>query len=180
MIPQYAARTRPVLGSPDYPFWYNERASLGSIAAAAWLANGVALEEYSARKRASRGRADLWILIDGARFAIEAKQAWLSLGTRARGSPSQLCQRWLSAAKRDARRLSKEEGFRVGLVCIAPFLPEGEIDHLESRLRDFCYEVGRIGVGMAWWFDPIHSPRDDEERRLYPGVLALLARAAND
>ena len=64
LIPQYAAMTRPILGSPDYPFWYNERASIGTIAAAARLAKGAALEEYSARKRGARGRADLWILIN--------------------------------------------------------------------------------------------------------------------
>ena len=176
-IRQYAARTRSALGSPDYPFWYNERASLGSIAAAAWLANGVALEEYSARKREARGRADLWILIDGERFAIEAKQAWPSIGTRAQGLPAQDSRKWLNAAKRAARELSKDEGLRVGLVCIAPSLPEGEINQLESLVRDFREEVSRVGAAMVWWFDLRQPPGDDADRRLYPGVLILLERA---
>ncbi len=177
MIPLFAARTRPLLGSSDYPFWYNERANMGSIAAAAWLADGVALEEYSAPKGESRGRADLWILLDGKQFAFEAKQAWPSIGARARKRPSQDCREWLEAAKRDARELSESEGTPVGLVFVTPSLPGAEVDRLDSHLRNFLDEIGRKGFGMAWWFDPEHPAEDPDDGRLYPGALILCSRA---
>ncbi|MGH8746639.1 MAG: hypothetical protein ACREUK_09110 [Burkholderiales bacterium] len=40
----------------DAPWWFNERAALSVVAAAAWLAGGIALEEYTAPKnRAEAG-----------------------------------------------------------------------------------------------------------------------------
>ncbi len=180
MIPQYARRSALALHKPDYFFWYNERTSVGSIAAAAWLAGGFALEEYSAPKRGYRGRADLWILIHGEMFAIEAKQQWPSIGTRAmaRTSLSQVFLKWLDDAARGARKLREGEGRKVGLVYIVPSLPESDANEVESCVRDFLNEAKKLRVPMIWWFEPKLQPRPDEDdRRLYPGVLILLTRA---
>ncbi len=180
MIPRYAKRTESVLAEPDYFFWYNERASVGSVAAAAWLADGVALEEYSApRRRASkyRGRADLWIVIDGEQFTIEAKPQWVGIGTRALNSATQSSQELLGIAKKDAASLRENGGCRVGLVFAVPSLPAGDRDRLESVVGGFLDETKDLGVSMVWWFDTKHPPHDDGEGRLYPGVVMLLERA---
>src|SRR5713226_1261165 len=41
----------------DAPWWYNERASVSALAAAAWLAKGIALEEYTTRKTRNINRS---------------------------------------------------------------------------------------------------------------------------
>ena len=52
----------------DSAHWYNERATLSVLAAAAWKSGGIALEEYSLRKHDGRaGRADLWVKMPNAR-----------------------------------------------------------------------------------------------------------------
>jgi len=73
-------------GSP--PYWFNERACVSLLAAAAWQAGWVALEEYSTRKvmregedrRDRHGRCDLYIRSPGGlAIAIEAKHAMSSV-----------------------------------------------------------------------------------------------------
>jgi len=39
------------LGSEDAPWWYNERASISTFAAAVWLTGGVALKECMTSKK---------------------------------------------------------------------------------------------------------------------------------
>ncbi len=162
-------------GEPDYPYWYGERASFGSLAAAAWLAEGVALEEYAARKRgryAYSGRADLWIVIHGHRFVIEGKQLWMSIGARSRTDPRTAIRRELRAAVRDSRKLPKEWGQRVGMVFVVPELPEGEREQVAGRARQFLGDALGPRDQCAWWFRPLDPP--EGEGRLYPGVLLVM------
>ena len=76
----------------DAPWRYNERASVSTLCAAAWLANWIALEEYSDEKKSQEekpggipnrhGRYDLffgWVRktpIKPIDFIIEAKMVW--------------------------------------------------------------------------------------------------------
>src|SRR4051794_10797989 len=76
--------TRRWAHDPDVPWWYNERASVGLFAAAAWLEEGHAFEEYSGSKRKekghSAGRFDLEFSVRKHEFRAEAKQCWLRAG----------------------------------------------------------------------------------------------------
>jgi hypothetical protein len=63
------------------PWHYRERSWVGFLAAGAWLAGGVALEEWCTEKqrnsrRKTKGRADLYIGIGGKQFDFEAKHGW--------------------------------------------------------------------------------------------------------
>jgi len=81
----------------DCCWWYNERASLSTLAGEAWRLEGwTALEEFATEKRGVvpedpveksrpvRGRCDLYVAHPSKGFAIEAKQAWRNTGARAR------------------------------------------------------------------------------------------------
>src|SRR5208337_1881210 len=63
----------------DVPYFYNERANIGILSAAAWKAGWTALKEFGSRKRGKKnGRTDLYIW-DGNRNKgeyIEAKLGW--------------------------------------------------------------------------------------------------------
>jgi hypothetical protein len=68
----------------DCGFWYRERPHIGFLAAAIWLAGGIALEEYGTHKtikqKRKRGRADLYFKIANSSFYCEAKHLTLTLG----------------------------------------------------------------------------------------------------
>ena len=80
----------------DNPWFYNERATLSTLAGAAWRLEGwTALEEYSTKKwggnqkkgsvdagKLRAGRCDLFVAHRSAAFALEAKQAWQPIGQR--------------------------------------------------------------------------------------------------
>ena len=60
-------------GGNDVPYWYNERASISTLAAAAWKSGGIALEEYSMQKgdegNPRPGKCDIFIGINKRHFA---------------------------------------------------------------------------------------------------------------
>jgi hypothetical protein len=69
-----------VYRNKDAGYWYNERATLSSFVGALWRAGAVALEEYRCSRHFGgqpvTGRADLWFLLDGREYVVEAKQSW--------------------------------------------------------------------------------------------------------
>ena len=77
----------------DVPYWYNERANIGVLAAAAWRCGRIALEEFQYEKidvssngetdetaqNHWNGRCDLWISNDRSAEIVEAKFKWLNM-----------------------------------------------------------------------------------------------------
>lgn len=53
------------LSPGDAPYWYTERANVGTLAGAAWRCGWIALEEFQGDKSEQslgwRGRLDLWL-----------------------------------------------------------------------------------------------------------------------
>ena len=65
----------------DCLYWYNERATVGSLAGAIWRTGGFAVEEYrEPKKRKGKhymGRTDLWFSLGENNrkcYVVEAKQ----------------------------------------------------------------------------------------------------------
>lgn len=92
-LDHYAKRTHALLpDEPDYPHWYNERASIGFVAQAARGSSdkSVVLEEFLQTKMPRKGapvagRGDLWFSLgDKHACYIEAKHVWLSMDGTAR------------------------------------------------------------------------------------------------
>ena len=172
-IPEFNTYHEQAHDQPDYPFWYGERASVGLLAAAAW-GDGVSLEEFTARKGRRLGRADLWLLLHGEGFSIEAKQIWISIGSRAQQSAAKAIDRELRAAVKEARRLptSRLWGHRLGAAFVVPWLPSSEREEIDIRVTRFLKEVIDQESQGAWWFDTGVEPSVDD-RCLYPGVVLL-------
>ena len=61
----------------DKAYYYNERASISLLAASIWKKEGVAIEEYKAKKiredKKENGRVDLWFHLDEYSAIVEAK-----------------------------------------------------------------------------------------------------------
>lgn len=169
----------------DATWLYNERASLSALAAAAWDAGGIALEEFSTDKvslgRRSRrpthgsvrGRCDLYVSLHGREFLIEAKLVWPSLrGTTIRSR----LQSAMTAALGDVKRNTTYYGLqRLGVVLIAPTMPErytGDADALVARFVDTLCAVERCAA--AWIFPQPARTAFKLEGKFYPGAAILM------
>jgi len=177
----------------DNPWWYNERATLSTLAAAAWRHGWVALEEFSTAKRArvpeskteegdvQNGRCDLFIgRRNGEEFAIEAKQAWQSIGRRSTGKGT-----ILKAAKLawdDAACLEAEEAdTRLALTFIVPYIPPSEVQSpgiqtlIDEWLAGKPFQTGRTApCANAYVFPAEGGGFVNDKGWAFPGV-ALLA-----
>jgi hypothetical protein len=191
-------------GFEDNPWWYNERASLSVLAAAAWTTKGwCALEEYATTKQGDippskadsgsvrSGRCDLWI---GNRtgYAVEAKQAWQSIGPGATGENARVWRQFALAHK-DAGSLTCDEADRrVAALFVSPYVPVSKVlkaDTGKQRLIDrdkVCelttkwrneidLESNKRVAGYAWIFpDRCDLFVSKDGRNLFPGALLLL------
>lgn len=154
----------------DTAHWYNERATLSVLAAAAWREGGIALEEYSITKRGGyQGRADLWVKMPDGVFSFEAKQTWT---TAVKGRAKERASYWLREATSDARRIPKTEAaVRAGLVFVVPDLPRSRVESFNPGA--FVDEVAGVQHDfVAWWFAPKPWPVN-YRNRVYPGVVIL-------
>lgn len=141
----------------DALWWYNERATLSSLAGAAWRVNTgswMAIEEFRSTKLArapakiaedgsdvpsrgrvesgsvSQGRVDLFLTNGKTQFAIEAKQAWQRIGSNA-GNHSRHVHDAMRAAWNDAGHLTPDEGdHRLACTFVVPFIAPGVADQV--------------------------------------------------
>lgn len=169
----------------DCPWWNNERASIGILAAAAWKAKGfLALEEFCIKKGRRRtgeraGRCDLKIWnASKEEFAFEAKQTWCKLQS---GIDLNRKYNNIKAAFHDAqenaRKLKPSMGRRFGLCFVSPRILVNEKDCLDARLDDLLdllsYKMRHDAI--AWFFvDNPEVLEDNSTGLLYPGIILLL------
>jgi hypothetical protein len=153
----------------DAPWWFNERAALSTVAAASWLAGGIALEEYTApkvppganpRALSNRSRCDLFLSFkrsarrgDNHNFITEAKIIWPKLD-----SPklAQLVAQGVDKVRRDTRR-TLNDGYsrRLGILLISPWLDRAAMDEWRGHALGFVKVLRSLeGVAIAWVFAP--------------------------
>lgn len=134
----------------DNPWWYNERASLSVLAGAAWSLKGWhALEEFSTLKRLRtiesgvdagslrNGRCDLYVQSPTTSYAIEAKQAVQSIGSRSDGHT--YMARAMQGAWEDTGDLSNwEADRRFAVTFVVPTLPMNDVVLGKAKTAQVC------------------------------------------
>lgn len=164
-------------------YYYNERASVGVLAAAAWKAGPqwVALEEFVTDKNGGsegnyRGRCDLFIGDDrDFSVAIEAKQHWPQLAPQDNAVAA--LQASLNEANRDARGLAETEAlYRLGACFAAPSFATEVDEANEKRLAKWLDEVRELEDvhALAWHFPSSARHLQGTDERYYPGTALLL------
>lgn len=158
----------------DVPQWYGERATLSTLAGAAWKSGGICLQEYACEKGDSFGRGDLWFRTDAA-YTVEAKQYW--------AERPDLVQKYitefLKAACDDVGRHHEREGasHRVGVVFITPRIGEKQGPPDDDLVSSFLAAArATSGDHRAWWFPPQkRNQRSPWKNRagIYPGVIMV-------
>jgi hypothetical protein len=166
----------------DCPWWYTERAVLSSFAAAAWLSDGIALEEYSTFKGKKsekyRGRCDLFFSFGDHSFACEAKPAWCAIGRRAKSGCERVKSK-LAAACAAALKLGSDEADRLLGLCFAmPWLPSADEDFIEEQIKEWLKKlISEVRYdSIAWMFPFPEKTRclKGSDENFYPGVALLI------
>jgi hypothetical protein len=162
----------------DCQWWYNERATLSSLAAAVWRAGGIALEEYCLEKGKKgdlwTGRCDLYFRLKTQDFACEAKQLWCSIGRKGKPGLGNI-KDVLSTACRDARVIGKNEGRRLGICFAIPYLPPSDKDIVDNQLLNWSKKLKGIDFdSIAWFFPKMARSMAIENGNVYPGVVMLI------
>lgn len=158
----------------DVPYFYNERANVGVLAAAAWGGGGGSLEEYPCKRDGNgegvRGRTDLYIYDKDNSATIEAKQVWWTPRSRVAA---------ISAPLREAHAqavTTREADVRVAAVFATLMLPaDADVSSERERIR----AVGKMheaGMHLIAWAFPsdkreYRSNNDSGVECLWPGVV---------
>ena len=163
----------------DRQWWYNERATLSSLAAAVWIADGIALEEYRTKKGKKSekwaGRCDLFFRLGTHDFACEAKQVWCSFGSGATKTLEKI-KNALSIACKDAGNLDKNEGRRLGICFVIPYLPPSGTRQIivDQQITRWLEAIMTLDYSLISWVFPKNTRSPVDDSYIYPGVVMLI------
>lgn len=171
-------RYAKLMDGDDVSWFYNERACVGLLAAAAWQTGYIAVEEYSALKgledKQRNGRADLWIYNPKSiTLAIEAKFRWAWKVLK----PQKLIQK-LDEAVRDASCYQGGDK-RIGAVFIVPFFPaDWETSQVNEAIEKMLRVVSETNPDAASWCFPKNCRGfrfgEGELERIFPGIIVVM------
>jgi hypothetical protein len=162
--------------SRDGSWWYNERASISVLAAATWMTGGVALEEFSAKKKQNKvehsGRADVYLNLSGREFACEAKFIWLSVRSK---NPITKIKNALDSACKDAKCLNRNEGRRFGVCFVPVYLSKRNAPEFDILVASLQKKIALANFDAIAWSFPAKARRLTFERskHFHPGSFVI-------
>lgn len=180
----------------DATYWYNERATLSTFAAAVWQDQKCcALEEYANKKSsksrtAKNGRCDLYMLLNETSYACEAKQAWQKVIAGGDGNLETTLE-VVKNANDATREISADEAdVRLSLTFCIPYFREKELQQhsnleetITSNVKSFCNELEHLIKNNQYLCDGIAYIFPEQSRLLqtddgiyYPGVILLIKK----
>lgn len=76
----------------------------------------------------------------------------------------------------DARKLTKNEGRRLGLCFAVPYLPARDKDHIEQQLKLWLKDLQNTikYSSIAWAFPEEARYHKSNDGKFYPGVVLLV------
>nr|WP_180206840.1 hypothetical protein [Pseudomonas sp. SbOxS1]NYU07133.1 hypothetical protein [Pseudomonas sp. SbOxS1] len=166
-------RYNAVRGDSETPYWLDEKANLGLLSAAAWMAEMITLQQSPTRKQTEEGerngRADLFIATTEARAWLQATQRW------PRVNSLNLTQA-LQDITSDAKQISYASDLKIGCLFVAPHksqqgaTPEELQDMVDDLQKEHCCAV-------AWYFPYAYRKLRNEAGHYHPGIAVLLKEA---
>jgi hypothetical protein len=177
------------LKQDDCPWWYKERALLGTFCGSLWLSDNLALEEYSDLKRVRNkrgqltpdtyaGRVDLYFEVGNQPFVAESKHVWVAATNRkSQKVKIQECIQQTSGDIRQSKRDSRVR--RLAIVFAPPYLRvKGKSSLTQRDLKDGAlWSVEQAQKtnpdAMAWTF-PRLGRYGKYKGGICPGVILLV------
>jgi len=177
----------------DLPYWFNERANVSILSAAAWKAGMVALEEFPSDKvpqssedeeidsalcketNPKKGRCDLYLANSDVEFFVEAKVDYPKISDK-----SDCFRKGLSYIAQDRRNVGSQSSIHLSALFCAPFshkqrASEQEIsNHLNLALQE--------PMDAHAWVIPSKAQETASHKGSYYPMVSLflkIARSAN-
>jgi len=166
-------RYNAVRGDNETPYWLDEKANLGLLSSAAWMAEMITLQQSPTRKQIEDGernaRADLFIATPEARAWLQATQRW------PRVNSLNLTQA-LHDITSDAKRISYASDLKLGCLFVAP----QKLQHgaTPEELQDMVDDLQKEHTcAVAWYFPYAYRKLRNEAGHYHPGIAVLLKEA---
>jgi hypothetical protein len=166
-------RYNAVRGDNETPYWLDEKANLGLLSAAAWMAEMVTLQQSPTRKHIEEGerngRADLFIATPESRAWLQATQRW------PRVNSLNLTQA-LQDITSDAKRISYASDLKLGCLFVAPH--KAQQGATPEELQDMVDDLQKEHTcAVAWYFPYAYRKLRNEGGHYHPGIAVLLKEA---
>ena len=162
----------------DALYWYNERANVGTLAAAAARTGSYALEEYRTPKAHESeqwpGRADLWLRCGSRQYIAEAKHLPVSSAMKP-GTLSTTVDAYLKAACADAACHPPSDGCReLGVVFVVPYLARSSHGRRSDYVQTFQATMGTMAIDTCAFAFPRGGGPVNASGYQYPGVACCV------
>ncbi|WP_323155624.1 hypothetical protein [Pseudomonas alvandae] len=166
-------RYNAVRGDNDTPYWHDEKANLGLLSAAAWMAEMVTLQDAPTRKQNEEGErnasTDLLIASTDERAFIQATQRWPKVNNLNLTQP-------LLEATSDAKRISYASDLKLGCLFVAP--QKAQQSATPEELQDMIDDLQKENTcAVAWYFPYAYRKLRNETGHYHPGVAVLFKQA---
>lgn len=166
-------RYNAVRGDNDTPYWFDEKANLSLLSAAAWMADMVTLQQTPTRKQTEEGerngRADLFIATSEERAYLQATQRW------PRVNSLNLTQA-LQDITSDAKRISYASDLKLGCLFVAP--QKAQQSATPEELQDMVDDLQKEHTcAVAWYFPYAYRKLHNETGNYHPGIAVLFKEA---
>jgi hypothetical protein len=185
------------LYNEDNPWWYNERATVSTLAGAAWRTTGWgALEEFSTEKlrgkdkdrlvldHPSNGRCDLYIWNEKFLYVAEAKQC-LYIVHRNKLPKMGKIYKLINDATEDVNRLDEDVDYKIAISFVTPIMKLVDTDAdiiINDTMEEWLSYVSKDltkhykGIRMDWYIaeNPRKMQTGSGSGYVFPGVLLLM------
>lgn len=166
-------RYNAVRGDNETPYWLDEKANLGLLSAAAWMAETVTLQQSPTPKQIEEGerngRADLFIATPEARTWLQATQRW------PRVNNLNLTQA-LHDITSNAKQISYASDLKLGCLFVAP--QKAQHGATPEELQDMVDDLQKEHTcAVAWYFPYAYRKLRNEAGHYHPGIAVLLKEA---
>ncbi|NWA29158.1 hypothetical protein HX870_32170 [Pseudomonas gingeri] len=171
--PECIDRYNQLLGDGQAPYWFNERANLGLLSAAAWAAEMVTLEHFQTKKQFEEGdrggHCDLQISTAQESVYIQATQRWPKVNNL---NPMPA----LLDVTSDAKRISQPHHLKLGCLFVSPFKPQQSPS--PEDLQDMVDDLQKAhSCAVAWYFPYAYRKLHNEAGQYHPGIALLFKEA---
>ena len=166
-------RYNAVRGDGETPYWLDEKANLGLLSAAAWMAEMITLQQSPTRKQIEEGdrngRADLFIATPEAKAWLQTTQRW------PRVNSLNLTQALLDVTS-DARKISYATDLKLGCLFVAP--QKAQHGATPEELQDMVDDLQKEHTcAVAWYFPYAYRKLHNEAGQYHPGIAVLFKEA---
>ncbi|AOE61725.1 hypothetical protein LOY64_22345 [Pseudomonas corrugata] len=166
-------RYNAVRGDNDTPYWFDEKANLGLLSAAAWMAEMITLQNTATRKQNEEGErnvtADLFIAGAEDRAFIQATQRWPKVKSLNLTQP-------LQDVTSDAKRISYATDLKLGCLFVAP--QKAQQSATPEELQDMIDDLQKENTcAVAWYFPYNYRKLRNEAGHYHPGIAVLFKQA---